>query len=217
MTLAVPRFVDPTLAMSDHVDARHHDGGVTWLLLEVEDRAVLVHAPYWRRGVPVCPVVFRGDNPLDDPIVRPRPMAADTESSIASIRVLDSKNCVPVGRLWADKVVIYWKLKVIEFPAHKSRHPVRASSRRHACARAAAKCFPGSSAGNGIGLPAARGRDEGPGTGEPDLQAARVLRRCECHSACGDGIGDRESEIDDVPPNVLGLTVYDTETNCRHQ
>ena len=64
----------------------------------MEHGAVLVHASDWHRGVPVRLEVFRRDDALDDPIARSGPMAADAEDAAASIRVLDSKDGVPIGR-----------------------------------------------------------------------------------------------------------------------
>ena len=161
----------------------------------VEDRAVGVHARTWRRGVPVRHEAFRRDDTLDDPSVRSGPMAADAEDTVASIRVVDSKDGVPVGGVWADEVVVNEELEVIEFPTGESGNPVRAASGWYASARAATKCHPGPAAGHIVGF----ARLKRARTGELDLQTGRVPGRCECRAPFTKGGRACECQVGDVP------------------
>src|SRR5262249_39922932 len=59
------------------------------LVLQVENRAILVLGRRRCFGVPVSHVAFRRDNTLNDPVGRPRPMAANAENARAPVRILD--------------------------------------------------------------------------------------------------------------------------------
>src|SRR5262245_35610825 len=125
---------------------------------DVEACAICIHARDSVRAVPVRHEAFRRDDTLDDPRARSGAMAADAEDSVASIRVLDCKDGVPVGGVRANEVGQDEELKDIEFPAREAGNPVRAASRDRARVRAAIVCHPGAAARDGAGHSSARRR-----------------------------------------------------------
>ena len=72
---------------------RHLDGN---LLPDVEYRAVLVHTPNWHFSGPISHEAFRHDNSFFDPGWSAWPVAANSEDTLAPVRIRNPQNRRPV-------------------------------------------------------------------------------------------------------------------------